>query len=678
MGYRPDTVSIDVPTSGPLPRVEVRLRPAAVMLPGLTAVVRGPAMARTVTTETVRQVPPVGEPDVFRAVVLLPAVSQPNDLKGRIHLAGGASDETGIRLDGHPLQAPFHLLGLAGAFNAAALDRADVRVHHLPSELDGQLSGVIDIHTRRPSGKPYRESVTGVLSSGVTVAQAGLPGGSDLLVSARVTYLDKVIGFLAPGATAAGDGIPLPGYRDAVFRLGRDFPGGWRAEALAFHTRDALRVTGQDSASAAAPLSWGETLWGMSLRRSSTRWDWSARLGLNQASVRKGVRDSDETFVHSTRDWLSGAAQVARRGERGSWSAGAALDRRSYHQEWRTSGLGREIFSPRTPDSFRGGDALPLWSAFAEAEQDLGSRVSLAAGSRVWWVDGHAYPAPRLLGTVRLRDNLRIEAALNRRFQFDAESEEPIEGNVTPPVFLLRTPRVADVAAITAEWQPVLLARAGRGSVHAGGFYKRYRDRPVLPDFGAAAEAGPFPAFERVGGTGAGVTVGGRWERGEDLLVQGSYTYQRARENIGGAWSPTGWDAPHDVTLLGSTRALGRWHLNAVYRAHSGRATTPVAARVFVASEEFQSYLRARYIRGSRNSVRVPAYHRLDLGTRRSWHSGGAEWTFFAQVLNVFFQDNPIDYEWGQYFASSEGSSLSEHPRRGLPILPTLGLEVRW
>jgi hypothetical protein len=42
-------------------------------------------------------------------------VSQPNDLKGRIHLAGGSSDETGVRLDGHPLQDPFHLLGLFGA-----------------------------------------------------------------------------------------------------------------------------------------------------------------------------------------------------------------------------------------------------------------------------------------------------------------------------------------------------------------------------------------------------------------------------------------------------------------------------------------------------------------------------------------------------------------------------------
>src|SRR5690606_880185 len=59
---------------------------------------RAPPLANTVTRATVRQVPPLAEPDVFRGVVLLPGVSQPNDLKGRIPLAGGSSDETGVRL----------------------------------------------------------------------------------------------------------------------------------------------------------------------------------------------------------------------------------------------------------------------------------------------------------------------------------------------------------------------------------------------------------------------------------------------------------------------------------------------------------------------------------------------------------------------------------------------------
>jgi hypothetical protein len=46
------------------------------------------------TANMVRQVPPLVEADLFRAITFLPMVSQPNDLKGRIHLAGGSSDAT--------------------------------------------------------------------------------------------------------------------------------------------------------------------------------------------------------------------------------------------------------------------------------------------------------------------------------------------------------------------------------------------------------------------------------------------------------------------------------------------------------------------------------------------------------------------------------------------------------
>jgi len=115
-----------------------------------------------------------------------------------------------------------------------------------------------------------------------------------------------------------------------------------------------------------------------------------------------------------------------------------------------------------------------------------------------------------------------------------------------------------------------------------------------------------------------------------------------------------------------------------VYRAHSGRATTPVRARVFVSYDEFQEYLRTRYLRGYRNSVRVPAYSRLDLGARRTWRARRAEWTASVQILNVLWQDNPVDYDWSQYYAGQSDPSISRFNRKGLPLLPSVGLEVRW
>ena len=114
---------------------------------------RNTPFASTIEASSIRNAPALAEADIFRLLPLLPSVSQPNDLIGRVHLAGGASDEHMVRLDGHPLQSPFHVMSVLGAFNVAALDRADVLIHHLPSSKEGELSGAIDLSTKRVSSR---------------------------------------------------------------------------------------------------------------------------------------------------------------------------------------------------------------------------------------------------------------------------------------------------------------------------------------------------------------------------------------------------------------------------------------------------------------------------------------------------------------------------------------------
>ncbi len=74
IGYRPDTLSITTgeAVSG---AIQARLEPLVLELRGISVqAARTPALGQTVTSSTVRQVPPLGEPDIFRAVVLLPGV----------------------------------------------------------------------------------------------------------------------------------------------------------------------------------------------------------------------------------------------------------------------------------------------------------------------------------------------------------------------------------------------------------------------------------------------------------------------------------------------------------------------------------------------------------------------------------------------------------------------------
>jgi hypothetical protein len=677
IGFRPDTVTVRTGRPPALIRVvlerdPVRLRTLTIDAP------RVPALARTVTRRTIRQAPALAEPDVFRSVVLLPGVSQPNDLKGRVHLGGGASDETGFVLDGHTLQDPFHLLGMTGAFNVAAMGRANVLLHETDAASGGRVSGIVELATRPPEGEPSREAVASLLTTGATVWQPGLPANLDLLVSGRVTYLDKVVALAQELDVIESDDIPRLGYHDALVRIGRSWPD-WRVELLGFRTADRFVDAEYARARSYDHLTWGEQLVGLRLRGDAGRWRVSARASYDEAWTRLDARPYIPRFIDSRRGWASGSLRLRRTAQRWRLDVGADIDHRTNDQEWVARGLLDELFAPSTPPEFRGSETLSL-GALHSAVRVLVGRGSLGIGGRFWLRGRRVYPAPRLSGVLRLGDGLALHAAVERRFQFDAQSEEPLEGSVSPPLFLLETPRRVDAAALgmTAEAVPAL--GGGDGRVRVELFARRYPDRPVLADVDPGTPPESFPWFRRIAARAIGGSVSGRfhWER---WAVQGSYEYQRVREeHAPGEWSPTAWDAPHALSLYGSGPGPWGWTLTGALQLRSGGAVTPVTGYSLVPDPPGGAapFLEPRYVEGPRNSLRLPAYQRLDVGARRSWSSDRAEWTVFVQVLNLLFSDNPIGYDWAQYFARYDDFDDPSPGRSGLPIIPSVGLEVRW
>jgi hypothetical protein len=131
--------------------------------------------------------------------------------------------------------------------------------------------------------------------------------------------------------------------------------------------------------------------------------------------------------------------------------------------------------------------------------------------------------------------------------------------------------------------------------------------------------------------------------------------------------------------MFGTTPISRFWTFNVVTQWHSGQATTPVSARIFVPDEEFSPFLRPRYLPSELNSGRLPDYRRVDIGVRRDWKRGKTEIAFSAQVLNVFARRNALEYDWASAYCYNSDACKSAKPARsGLPIIPSLGLEIRW
>ncbi len=642
----------------------------------------------TMTAETVRQAPPLGEADILRLLPMLPAVSQPNDVIGRLHLAGGASDEHAVTLDGYPLQSPYHVHSVLGAFNVSALDKADVLVHHLPSALDGRLSGVINLETKRPSPTPTREVVVSLLSSSATISQPALPGGIDLLASGRVTYLDQLLRAYARSSGDRGDDLTLPSYRDAIIKIGRVWDDGFSIEALGYGTLDYWARTRTDDD--APGLRYGEHLFGTRAAYRSARWDVVLRASADAAFAASQRRYDlpNDTIPRALIDsidlrqrWATAALEVRRHDRRWEARGGVKADLRRHDQRW-SGTLARDLFRSALPATYDARSRLTLLSLFGEGALGGTSWWNATAGAHASFVDGRSYVAPRLLVGARLSATARLQLAVDRRHQFDAIAGEPDEGSITQPVFLLRTPRVADMVAAAATWRPSPTAAGRRMSAELTVYARRYHDRLVAGgvDGGPASVARDYapPGFRRVPGSTVGASLTADLAMENGIVAQGAYTLQRARESADGQSRPTAWDAPHQLSVFAGVPLGGRWTLSTTAQAHSGSAVTPVAARLFVPLGGGR--YGDRFLYGEPNSGRLPSYMRVDIGLRRHWSGWGARWALSLQALNVLSRTNVLEYDWRNYFACMAISECSGtlDGRRGLPILPSAGLEVAW
>ena len=192
-----------------------------------------------------------------------------------------------------------------------------------------------------------------------------------------------------------------------------------------------------------------------------------------------------------------------------------------------------------------------------------------------------------------------------------------------------------------------------------------------MPDF--------VPRFQLTSGSvlGAALSVDLATESG--WLLQGSYTRQRVEDKRTGALRPVPWDAPHQLVGILGVPLGGRFQLTIAQQLRSGTAITPVKYRLLVPTP-FGSYAW-RLIPGEPLSTRRPNFLRTDVGVQGEWSALGRRWIASVQVINALYRTNGLDQSAGALIACSAPGAQCEYDgatRRGLPVIPSVGLEIRW
>jgi hypothetical protein len=612
-----------------------------------------------------RNAPALVEADMIRVATFLPGVTQSNDLKSTLHIRGGASDQVQMFYDGIEIYNPRHLLGLYGAFNMAALEQAEVYSGNMPSKYGDRLSGVMAFETKDPRVQVIQLQAS-LLSAGVVISRHH--NDNSVLLAARRTYLDVATSLF-------GNEIPYNFY-DANLKLTKKISSGMFFDVIGFLHADNLAeekdVTATHSPDA---FRWGNYLVATRLRRM----EGNANLSLTASYTQNFVSSSHpnqltylNNNVHDFSIQFQGAHTYTY--HQVQWGGSYKYLKRDY--EWNSTGSTlTDILYSGAPLKFRLKDneeQYVLW---------LSDKIFLS--ETLFWQNGirFRYSNPTIIRYLSPRSSLIWEpsdtwewhASYGLYFQSIVEGVETKEGALTSPLFSLTRSMRASIYSAGLRFKP-----QGHYHVSLETYYRNFeRIARLVPT------NRPFPGFEYGTGRAYGFDLWLEKHSGQ-ITFQASYSFTRTFVKYASTSEfPADWDIPHSIKSIVGWKPGSTWLFNMAFTYKSGLPYTPVLGSFFgpggQSNDPDHTVFLQHFVDGQTNDERFPSYIRLDLSARKTYKRRKIDTTLFLQVQNVLYQIHPLRYDWGRRFMyRSSDSGKTAGIEDGLPIIPSIGVEVEW
>jgi hypothetical protein len=155
-----------------------------------------------VPIEQIKSIPALlGEVDIIKAIQLLPGVQSSEGTSG-FYVRGGGPDQNLILLDGVPVYNASHLGGIFSVFNADAIKSVRLTKGGFPARFGGRLSSVLQIDMKEGNSKEFKgDASIGLISSKFTFEGPIIKDKTSFIISARRTYLDLIVAPFLPSTT---------------------------------------------------------------------------------------------------------------------------------------------------------------------------------------------------------------------------------------------------------------------------------------------------------------------------------------------------------------------------------------------------------------------------------------------------------------------------------------------
>ncbi len=160
----------------------------------------------TLSSKEIKQIPAfLGEVDVIRAIQLLPGVQSGGEGTTGFYVRGGSPDQNLILLDGVPVYNASHLFGFFSVFNADAIKNVQLTKGGFPARFSGRLSSVLEIDLKEGNMREFHgEGSIGLIASKLTLEGPLVKDKTSFMLSGRRTYYDLLVRPFLPDNTDGG------------------------------------------------------------------------------------------------------------------------------------------------------------------------------------------------------------------------------------------------------------------------------------------------------------------------------------------------------------------------------------------------------------------------------------------------------------------------------------------
>ncbi len=162
----------------------------------------------------IAKLPSIGEPDLAQYLQVLPGVTFTGDQGGQLYIRGGLPVQNKVLLDGMVIFNPFHSIGLFSVFDNDIMKNADVYSAGFGAQYGGRTSSVMDVTTRDGNKKRLAGKIAASTFAAKLMLEGPLiklredgKGSASFILAAKHSYLPQTSKSLYSYANK--DGLPF-------------------------------------------------------------------------------------------------------------------------------------------------------------------------------------------------------------------------------------------------------------------------------------------------------------------------------------------------------------------------------------------------------------------------------------------------------------------------------------